>query len=121
MVMIDALKVTKGELKPYIKIADSGNTIKNYFCSNCGSTLYRTSTGFPGVAMVRAGCVDNLDVASAKPTVELWTRSHVGWVPFLQDIEKIEGSIYSGLVSMYSGEKHEDGRKITVPSDLLTD
>ncbi|OQU97623.1 hypothetical protein CLAIMM_03524 [Cladophialophora immunda] len=121
MVMIDALKITKGELKPYSKIADSGNTIINYFCSNCGSTLYRISTGFPGVAMIRAGCIDNLDIAKAKPTVELWTRSHVGWVPFVQETEKIDGGIYTGLVSIYSGEGKEGEKENHVPSTLLTD
>jgi hypothetical protein len=107
MVMIDGLEATRGVLKAYSKIADSGNTVTSYFCPDRGSTLYRISTGFPGVVMIRAGCVDDLNVADAKPVLELWSRSHIEWVPFIKDIENIEGGVYSGLVSIYSGEEKE--------------
>ena len=111
MVMIDGLETTKGALKTYSKIADSGNAVTSYFCSDCGSTLYRTSTGFPGVVMIRAGCVDALDVVDAKPVLELWSRSHIEWVPLIRDVETIEGGLYSGLVSIYSGGEKDSGGK----------
>jgi hypothetical protein len=105
MVMADDLKITKGVLKTYSKVADSGNTVTSYFCGNCGSTLYRTSTGFPGVVTIKAGCVDDLNTADAKPNLELFSRSHIEWVPHIAGIEQNETGLFGDLVGIYSGEQ----------------
>jgi hypothetical protein len=105
MVMVDGLKTTKGVLKTYSKVAESGNTVTSYFCENCGSTLYRTSTGYPGVVMIKAGCVDDLNAADAKPVLELFGRSHIEWIPYIEGIETNSMGLYSDLVGIYSGEE----------------
>jgi len=102
MVMIDGLKSTRGTLKTYTKIADSGNKMTSHFCGDCGSTLYRVSSGFPGVVAMRAGCIDYLKVEKAKPRMEMFCRSHVEWLPEVKGIEQIEAGLYSDLVEGFS-------------------
>ncbi|TVY32298.1 hypothetical protein LSUB1_G008468 [Lachnellula subtilissima] len=81
----DELKVLSGELKTWSKVANSGNTITNHACAECGSLLYRTSDGYPGVMVIKAGCIDGKDASSEYvPQVELFTRSRVPWVPAIE-------------------------------------
>jgi hypothetical protein len=112
--MVDGLTTTRGALKAYSKIAESGNEVTNYFCGDCGSTLYRTSTGFSGVVIIRAGCIDDLDVEDAQPTYEVFSRSHIEWVPCVKGIEQNVTGIFGGLVQIYSGveiESKSNGQK----------
>ncbi|KAG9745242.1 hypothetical protein KCU73_g7930, partial [Aureobasidium melanogenum] len=37
----------------------SGNTMTNYFCKDCGTLMYRRSSGFPGLSIPRVGIVDD--------------------------------------------------------------
>jgi hypothetical protein len=75
------LEVLSGKLSTYTKTANSGNTITNHSCSSCGSLLYRSSSGYPGTIVIKAGCIDGVDAASEYvPEVEIFTRSRVPWV-----------------------------------------
>ena len=102
MVLTEGLKTAQGSLKTYSKTAESGNKVTSYFCSDCGSTLYRVSSGFPGVVMMKAGCIDDLDLDKAKPVIELFRRSHVAWVPEINGIEHNKAGLFDGLVDIYS-------------------
>lgn len=50
--------------------------------------MYRSSTGYPGVITIKAGCIDlpeGRDVATEYvPEIELFTRSRVPWVPAIE-------------------------------------
>jgi hypothetical protein len=75
------LKVVKGELKVWGKIVNSGNMMSNHVCGECGSLLYRTSTGYPGKIAIKTGAIDDEDVPfSYVPDVEIFTRSRAPWV-----------------------------------------
>lgn len=77
----DSLKVLSGTLKTWSKLADSGNTITNHVCGECGSLLYRTSDGYHGTMVIKAGCIDSFDASEEYvPDVEIFTRSRVSWV-----------------------------------------
>jgi hypothetical protein len=81
----DLLEVVSGTLSTYSKVAESGNTITNHSCGKCGSLLYRTTTGYPGTMVIKAGCIDGVDAAEEyKPDVEVFTRSRVSWVPAIE-------------------------------------
>jgi hypothetical protein len=81
----DTLKVVKGELKTWGFIVESGNFMSNHCCGECGSLLYRTSTGFPGKMAIKIGCVDDDDlVKSFVPDVEIFTRNRASWVPAIE-------------------------------------
>jgi hypothetical protein len=41
-----------GEATPWMRAAESGNTLTFYFCPTCGSTVYWENEGFPGIVAV---------------------------------------------------------------------
>lgn len=66
-----------GELKFFDKAADSGNRISRAFCPNCGSALYSTNSGMPGVVFVRASSLDDPEVF--KPQMIVYTDRAASW------------------------------------------
>lgn len=74
----------KSSLKEYAqaKTIATGNTMTNSFCSNCGTLMYRVSSGSPHLAFMRVGTVDDfaLHETRLKPTIELFAKDRVGWL-----------------------------------------
>lgn len=92
------LEVLSDTLSTYPKVADNGNTITNHSCSQCGSLLYRTTSGYPGMMVIKAGCIDGVDAAKEYvPEVEIFTRSRVPWVQPV-DAKQDVGDFGSGSV-----------------------
>jgi hypothetical protein len=59
----------------------SGKTMTNYFCSNCGSLMYRVGERFPGYSILRLGTVDDFSLheTKLKPQIEQYVGSRVSW------------------------------------------
>ncbi len=64
------------------------NTMSNSFCSNCGTLMYRASSGFPNLIYMRVGTVDDFAIHETrlKPTIEIFCKDRVAW------LEPIAGS-----------------------------
>lgn len=77
-----------GTLASYDDTADSGNILKRSFCPKCGSSIISESSGRPGVAVLKAGSLD--DPASISPTMQIWTRSAQPWVKFATEMQSME-------------------------------
>ncbi|KAL4903565.1 hypothetical protein BDW74DRAFT_155765, partial [Aspergillus multicolor] len=93
----DDIKVT-GTPKVIQKNADSGNTIKNHFCDECGTPLYGTrinADGSPGqVTIVRAGVFDDLEMFNQlPPKAELYVGERVSWLCPVEGAEQFVGMI----------------------------
>ena len=75
----------------------SGNNMTNYFCSTCGTLMYRVSSGSPGKSILRIGTVDDFHLQETKlrPRVEQFTKSRVDWFGGVEGVKKVEGSAYS--------------------------
>jgi len=69
-----------------------GNEMTNYFCSNCGTLLYRIGDGFPGQAILRLGTVDDLNLVDTKlrPQVEIFTKDRVSWFTGVEGVPKVD-------------------------------
>jgi hypothetical protein len=76
-----------GTPKTYIKVAESGASRAQVFCSDCGTPLYATATENATQVMIRLGCVDQR--AQLKPVAQFWTHSALPW---LGDLPSIPGS-----------------------------
>jgi hypothetical protein len=89
-VSTETLAIESGKLSVWGKVVESGNTIYNHSCSQCGSLLYRTSTGRPDMMVIKAGCIDGVDdpAKTFVPQVEVFTRSRVPWVPPIEGAEQ---------------------------------
>lgn len=72
-----AFKLTKGTLKRYDSIADSGRTLVRCFCGDCGSPIYSQRATALDTLVVRAGSLD--EAGDMKITANIWTRSARPW------------------------------------------
>ncbi|KAJ5674544.1 uncharacterized protein N7477_004478 [Penicillium maclennaniae] len=89
------LKIT-GSPKEVAKTADSGNYIKNYFCSDCGTPLYGgkvTSTGTPhDIVILGAGILDDINVLNEhKPKAEIYVDGRVSWLSPTEGADQLVG------------------------------
>ena len=74
----------------------SGNKMTNYFCSECGTLMYRVGSAFPGRSIMRIGTVDdfNLHETKLKPRIEQFTKDRVSWFHGAEGVQQVEGSFY---------------------------
>ena len=78
-----------GELKTYIKIAESGNERIQAFCPNCGSPIYSTSVGeAPKMLGLRVGTINQRSVL--QPSKQVWCQSAQAWLGQIGDMHKVE-------------------------------
>ena len=77
-----------GALSSYDDTADSGNTLVRSFCGKCGSSIMSESSGRPGVAVLKAGTLD--DPSIVKPAMQIWTKSAQPWVKFATEMQSME-------------------------------
>ena len=63
-----ALQVT-GDVKFFEAPTDSGNTVARGFCTTCGSAIYSTNSGMPGMCFPRASSLDDPNVLTPKMVV----------------------------------------------------
>lgn len=71
----------------------TGKTMSNYFCSTCGTLMYRVGERFPGRSILRLGTVDdfNLMETKLKPTTELFTKDRASWLSEVPNAEHVAG------------------------------
>ncbi|KIW89295.1 uncharacterized protein Z519_10148 [Cladophialophora bantiana CBS 173.52] len=86
------MRVVKGNLKTFTLDVDTGNQMTSFFCDNCGSTLYRKSSGISDGVAVMIGGVDGDEVLHAsKPQVEIYTSNRPKWVTPIEGADQEEG------------------------------
>lgn len=68
----------------------SGKLMTNYFCSTCGTLMYRVGT--PGASILRIGTVDDfhLHETKLKPRSERFVKDRVGWLSAVEGAEQFE-------------------------------
>ena len=71
----------------------AGNKMTNYFCSTCGTLMYRVGGAFPGKSILRIGTVDDFHLHETKlrPRIEQWTKYRVSWWGGVEGIKQVEG------------------------------
>ncbi|KAL4871865.1 hypothetical protein BDV12DRAFT_163270 [Aspergillus spectabilis] len=85
-----------GSPKEIVKSSESGNTIKNLFCPDCGTPLYgyriEPSGAADEIVIVRAGIFDELELLNARrPVAELFINGRVNWMCPLDGTAQFEG------------------------------
>jgi hypothetical protein len=70
----------------------SHKQMTNYFCSTCGTLMYRVGAAFPGKSILRLGTVDdfNLHETKLKPTIEQYVKDRVSWFSGVEGAKKAE-------------------------------
>ncbi|TAQ89516.1 hypothetical protein B7494_g2179 [Chlorociboria aeruginascens] len=84
--------LTKYERKEGIA---TGDQMDSHFCKTCGSLMYRISSGFPGVAIMRLGQVDDFSLAEGalKPRLEQFVKDKVAWAIPVEGVRQENGNI----------------------------
>ena len=78
----------EGEMKDYRSVAESGNVMHRRFCPSCGTSLFSEAEIRPHLIFVRAGTLDDPEVA--KPVATIWTSSAPSWACINETLPKIE-------------------------------
>ncbi|CZT18550.1 uncharacterized protein RCC_04394 [Ramularia collo-cygni] len=78
------------------KTIESGNNMANYFCSKCGTLMYRVSSGFPGKSIMRIGTIDDFTLHETllKPRIEQFTKDRVSWLAGAKGVEQHEKAYF---------------------------
>ena len=73
-----------GEVRFFDKPADSGNVVGRGFCPACGSAVYSTNSGMPGMVFVRASSLD--DPGAFEPAMIVYASRAPGWAALSGDL-----------------------------------
>ncbi|KAJ5825296.1 hypothetical protein N7474_002434 [Penicillium riverlandense] len=78
------------------KTIGSGMAMTNYFCSACGTLMYRVGEAFPGHSILRIGTVDDFSLHETKlrPRIEQFMKDRVGWLGAVDGVSQVEGTAY---------------------------
>jgi hypothetical protein len=82
----ESFRLLSGELKTYVKTADSGSRRLQTFCGDCGTPIYSAAEKDPPVFVLRAGAIRQK--GELRPSKQSWCRSASGWVMDLRDIKQ---------------------------------
>lgn len=77
MGMPEAALSINGEVKFFDAPADSGNTVSRGFCPTCGSAIYSTNSGMPGMVFLRASSLDDPEIF--KPQFVVYAKRAPSW------------------------------------------
>lgn len=83
-----AALTVSGELSDYSRVADSGNVAHRRFCPVCGTHLFSASEARPHLVFVRAGTLDDPEIA--QPAMTIWTSSAPSWACFDERLPQVE-------------------------------
>jgi hypothetical protein len=81
----------EGEVSWYACKADSGNDMKRGFCPAWGTPLFSTADQRPHLIFVRAGALDNPDIAAPQATI--WIQEAPAWACISPGIPAHEGQL----------------------------
>lgn len=73
----------------------SGARMTNHFCATCGSLMYRVSTGYPGLRILRLGTVDDFRLVETKlrPQFELFVETRACWLQPVEGVKQFAGML----------------------------
>ena len=83
----DGIDVT-GTLKEFVRISDKGNSVKGYFCPECGVRIYGKPGYVEGLLSLKPGTLD--DTSWLRPTAALWVKSSQKWIEIPKNMEQLE-------------------------------
>lgn len=72
------IEVTEGEVQIYLNITESGAESTQRLCGTCHTRLWNTNSARPGLAVIRAGTLD--DSAGLVPRAHIWVKRKQPWI-----------------------------------------
>lgn len=86
----ESFKLLSGEMKTYVKTADSGNKRAQTFCPECGTHIYAAAVEGEGSRTLglRVGSIRQR--AELHPRKQVFCRSALDWVMNLESVEQAQ-------------------------------
>lgn len=85
----DSLRVTKGAVRVYEKVAESGSARALAFCPECGTSIYGgPGQGSEGMLSLRVGVLRQR--GELAPIAQVWCRSRQPWLDGLDALPRID-------------------------------
>ena len=78
----------EGESREFVRIGDSGDTLRQRFCPHCGATVHYTMDGDPGRIAIPVGAF--ADPSFPPPRVEVYTERRHPWVEVRGELVRLE-------------------------------
>jgi hypothetical protein len=78
-----------GQLGAHSYVADSGNTLTQWFCPGCGNHIYAQSSARPQLRTVRLGVLDQPH--GLAPRMAIWTAAAPPWAAIDPALEQHPG------------------------------
>ena len=82
------LVILQGTPKRFQHKSESGNTMTKEFCGDCGSQLFGSGSGNPGVKHAKVGTID--DASAIKPAINVFTSRKLPFTILSDDTENFE-------------------------------
>ena len=82
----ETFRMLSGQVKGYVKTADSGAKRAHSFCPNCGAPVYSSEVSNTKSYSLRVGCLD--ERADLLPCRQIWCDSSMPWS---RDLTQIPG------------------------------
>jgi hypothetical protein len=84
---LEKFRITFGDPREYVKIADNGRRRMQYFCSNCGSPIYTTGELQHAAQVgIRLGTINQRQ--DLKPRAQFWCSSELRWAQDLRALPR---------------------------------
>ena len=74
----ESVTLIAGRPRRIERVADSGNRLSNFFCPDCGSTLYIQNHARPRIKTVYVGTLD--DPQAVDVAAHIWTSRALPWL-----------------------------------------
>ncbi len=78
----------EGEVRWHASVADSGSAMQRGFCPTCGTQLFSKAEARPHLIIVRAGALDDPDLAAPQTTI--WVSAAPEWACFDPELPRVE-------------------------------
>jgi hypothetical protein len=76
----------QGKLQTFTNSGDSGRKLNRKFCPRCGSMVVIEAEGFPGMALIMGGTLDN--TSWLNPTMSLFCDSAQPWLAITHEMKR---------------------------------
>ena len=86
----DAALEVSGETAAYEHSGGSGGTVERVFCPRCGSPILTRAQAAPGMAILKAGVLD--DTSWVAPSLHVWTESAMACTTIPEGVAKFARS-----------------------------
>ncbi len=97
-------ELSSGQLKTFVKLADSGTRRALAFCPECGTRIHATNVGEGSPFMgLRLGTVRQR--AALAPKVQIWCRSAQPWVQDLSAIPQRQTGLTAEDMKRFPGRE----------------